>query len=224
MFIGHYAPAFAAAVLPRSARSRLNLGTLFVAAQLVDLGFFSLLILGVEHLRMVPNITVMNPMDLYYMPFTHSLVGAVVWGVAFALVIRAWRGNWAAATIGGVVVVSHWVLDLLVHRPDLTIAGAPPKLGLGLWNHPWVEIPLELAFAFGGLWFYVSRTRPSGAPGQWSPWVLATAMAVFQAINWATPQPDTITPAPPGMGWLALFAYLTMAALAWWVAQTRRLA
>ena len=219
MFIGHYAPAFIAA----TSRKLPRLGALFVAAQLVDIAFFSFLILGVEHLRLVPHATVMNAMDLYDMPWTHSLVGAIGWGVAFAVAIRLLRGSWTAGAIGGAVVVSHWLIDLLVHRPDLTLAGTPPKLGLGLWNHPWIEVPLELGFAFGGLWFFVSRTRATGASGKWSPLILAAAMAVFQAINWLTPQPDAVAPAPPATGWLGLFAYGALAALAWWVARTRTL-
>ena len=220
MFIGHYAPAFAAATSPKSPR----LGALFVAAQLVDIAFFSFLILGVEKMRMLPGATVMNGMDLYDMPWTHSLAGAIGWGVLFAIAVRLLRGSWTAGAIGGAVVVSHWLIDLLVHRPDLTLAGSPPKLGLGLWNHPWIEIPLELAFAFGGLWFFVSRTKPAGAAGKWSPWALAAGMAVLQAVNWTTPQPTEAGPAPTSTGWLGLFAYAVLAALAWWVARTRRIA
>jgi hypothetical protein len=109
--------------------------------------------------------------------------------------------------------------------PDLVLAGSAPKLGLGLWNHPWIEIPLELAFAFGGLLFFVSRTRAIGAMGKWSPWALAAGMAAFQAVNWTTTQqPREAGPAPTSTGWLGLFAYAVLALLAWWVARTRRLA
>jgi hypothetical protein len=220
MFIGHYAPAFVAATSRKSPR----LGALFVAAQLVDIAFFSFLILGIEHLRMVPGATVMNPMDLYWMPWTHSLAGAIGWGLGFVIVYRLISRSWIAGAIGGAVVVSHWLIDLLVHRPDLTLAGAAPKLGLGLWNHPWIEIPLELAFAFGGLWFFVSRTRATGASGNWSPIVLAIGMAVLQAVNWTMPQPAVTSPAPPSTGRLGILAYAILALLGWWVARTRRLA
>jgi hypothetical protein len=219
MFIGHYAPAFVAATSPKSPR----LGALFVAAQLVDIAFFAFLILGVEHMRLLPHATVMNPMDLYDMPWTHSLVGAIGWGFAFAIVVKLLRGTWTAGAIGGAVVVSHWLIDLVVHRPDLTLAGSPPKLGLGLWNHPAIEIPLELAFAFGGLWFFVSRTRPTGSAGRWWPWVLALGMAVFQLINWTAAQPPLAVAAPPETGWLGLFAYGVLAAFAWQTARTRTL-
>jgi len=224
MFIGHYAPAFVAASLPGSSRNRLSLGALFVAAQLVDIAFFSFLILGVEHLRQLPGATVMNAMDLYDMPWTHSLVGAVGWGILFALAVKALRGTWTAGIIGGAVVVSHWLIDLLVHRPDLTIAGSPPKFGLGLWNNPMIEMPLELLFAFGGLLFFVGKTRPAGATGKWSPLALAIGMAVLQWVNWTTPQPAEAGPAPASTGWLGLLAYAILAGLAWWVARTRRFA
>ena len=221
MFIGHYAPAFIAAASPKSPQNRLGLGALFVAAQLIDIAFFSFLILGVEHMRLLPGATTMNAMDLYDLPWTHSLIGAIGWGALFALAIKLLRGSWTAGAIGGAVVVSHWLLDLLVHRPDLTLIGSPPKLGLGLWNHPWIEMPLEIVFAFGGLAFFVSRTRAGGATGKWSPWALAIGMAVLQWVNWSTPQPAEAGPAPASTGWLGLFAYAILSALAWWVARTR---
>jgi len=221
MFIGHYAPAFVAATSRRSPK----LGTLFVAAQLIDISFFSLLLLDVEHLRLVPGATKMNPMDLYDMPWDHSLLGAAGWALGFALLLRLASRGWAASAIGAAVVLSHWFIDLLVHRPDLTLAGTPPALGLGLWNHPAIEIPLELLFAFGGLWWFVRRTTPTGKAGRWSPAALALGLAALQAINWLTPQPATvIEPAPASTGALGLFAYAVATLLAWWVARTRQLA
>jgi len=220
MFIGHYGPAFVAATSRRSPR----LDTLFVAAQFVDIAFFSFLLIGVEKMRQLPGATVMNGMDLYSMPYTHSLVGALCWGAAFAVAIRLTGRDWVAGLIGGAVVVSHWVIDLLVHRPDLTIAGKPPALGFGLWNHPWIEIPLELAFGFGGLAWYVSRTRPVGNAGRFSPWALAAGMAILQYVNWTMPQPEVAGPAPASTGWLGLTAYAILIALSLWVARTRRLA
>ncbi len=220
MFIGHYGPAFLAATSRRSPR----LGSLFIAAQLVDISFFSLLLLKVEHMRLVPGATKMNPMDLYDMPWDHSLLGALGWAAGFAIVMRLVRRDWTAAWIGGAVVLSHWLLDLLVHRPDLTILGRPPGIGFGLWNHPMIEMPLEILLAFGGLWWFVRRTTAIGVAGRWSPLALAVGMAVLQAINWLTPQPMmVIDPAPASTGALGLFAYAVATLLAWWVARTRQL-
>ena len=218
MFIGHYSTAFVAATVPKAPR----LGTLFVAAQLIDFGFFGFLIIGIEHMRLVPGITAMNPMDLYDMPWTHSLAGALAWSIGFGALLWLATRRLAAALLGGAVVLSHWPIDLLVHRPDLTLWGAPPKLGLGLWNHPAIEIPLELAVAYGGLLFYLRKTRASNAIGRWSPAILAIAMAGLQAFNWFGPVPDHIVDPPPvETGPLGLFAYTLLAIIAWWMARNR---
>lgn len=212
MFIGHWAPALiAAAVTTRAPR----LGTLFIAAQLVDWAFFAFLLTGTEHMRVVPGITAMNPMDLYDMPWTHSLVGSAAWAAGFALVVWLWRRDPGFALLAGGVVLSHWLLDLLVHRPDLTLAGSPPKLGLGLWNHPWIAMPLELALTFGALALYLSRTRGPVLPAM----VLGTVLIGLQAFNWFAPEPTAVTPAT---SYLAFFAYGLVTLAAWWLGKTRR--
>ena len=212
MFIGHFAPAFAAAALPKAPK----LGTLFVAAQLVDIAFFAFVPMGIEAMRVTPGTSVMNPMDLYHLPYTHSLVGALVWGLGFALILRALIGSWRAAMIGGAVVVSHWFLDLLVHVPDLTLAGSPPKLGFGLWNVPVIAMPLELGLLGAAMWFYARRTRPISKP--WLLHALGGLLLVFQAINWFGPPPEKVDASLWG---LALFAFGLFALFASWVARNR---
>jgi hypothetical protein len=211
MFIGHFAPAFvAAAVSPQSPR----LGTLFVAAQLVDWGFFTLAMFGIERSRVDPGASVMVPLDLYHMPYTHSLLGAGIWALAFLLIVMVIRRSIIAGTLAGVVVISHWFTDWLVHVPDLTLDGHPPKFGLGLWDYPWVAIPLELGLTLGAFWFYLRRTRgPVGPPA-----VLLGVMLLFQAIQWFGPAPET---AGLLLNLQALLAFAIMTALAVWVGENR---
>jgi membrane-bound metal-dependent hydrolase YbcI (DUF457 family) len=212
MFIGHFAPALVAATRPRAA----GLGTLFVAAQLVDIGFAALLIPGIEAMRIVPGITAMNPMDLYHMPYTHSLLGALLWGAVFGVLVWIATRRRAAAIGAALVVVSHWLLDLLVHIPDLTLFGAPPKLGLGLWNHPLIEMPLEIALTGGALLYYAVRTRaPSGHKRLW---VLAALLVLVQAIDWFGPKDPAYSLAIPAT---MLFAYALLALAAWWAGRDR---
>ena len=218
MFIGHYAPAFAAAASCRAPR----LGALFVAAQLVDLAFFVFVLSGVEHMRETPGFTVMNSGDFYDMRFTHSLIGALGFAAAFAIVARLRRVTWAAAWIGAAVVASHWLLDLLVHAPDLTIAGVGRRYGFALWNRPTIEMPLELSLTFGALTFYAARTSARNWFGHLSLSLLAIALVAVQLVNWLSPQPTIVLdPIPPSIPLTALFAYAVLAALAWWVAATR---
>ncbi len=211
MFIGHFAPAFvAAAVSPE----RPRLGTMFVAAQLVDWGFFTLALFGIENMRVDPAASVMVPFDLYDMPYTHSAIGTAIWAAAFFGIVAIWQRSWRIGLLAGIVVLSHWLCDLIVHVPDLTIDGTPPKLGLGLWNMPWVAIPLELAFVFGALAFYLRRTRGPAGP----PLVLGGVMLLFQLVNWFAPHPES---AGPFLYLQALFAFAVLTALAAWVGENR---
>lgn len=211
MFIGHFAPALAAAaVSPRAPK----LGTLFVAAQLVDWAFFVLALAGVEKMRLVPGITVMVPFDLYHMPYSHSLLGTSVAAVIFGLIVFSWQRDGGAGFLAGMVVMSHWLLDFLVHRPDLTLAGSPPMLGLSLWNYPWVEIPLELGITIGAFYWYMRRTRGPVGP----PLILLAALLVMQAVSWFGPPPQQAGVALY-ISALAAFALITL--LARWAGTIR---
>lgn len=211
MFIGHWAPALAAAAASKRAPS---LGKLFIAGQLVDWGFMIFAAVGIERMRIEPGITAMNPLDLYYMPYTHSLLGSLVWGLAFALVLLMLRQGMAAALIGGAVVVSHWFVDLLVHRPDLTWAGGDYKMGFGLWDVPWAAITLELALIGAAFWWYLRRTKGPIVP----PFVLLALLLAMQSVNWFGPQPEEA-----GLGFylLALASFALAALVAAWVGSTR---
>jgi hypothetical protein len=212
MFIGHWAPAMVAA----THKNAPSLPVLFIAAQLVDWAFFLFLVFGVEAMRVTPGISAMNPMDLYHMPYTHSLLGSAAWAAGFSALIFAASRSRTAAIIGGLVVLSHWLLDLLVHVPDLTIAGGPPKLGFGLWNYPIIEMPLELLLTFGALWFYANRFKPKTAPLI----TLGAVMLALQAFNWFGPvEPDVTT----GTSLLALFAYGLVTIASWWVHRSARM-
>jgi hypothetical protein len=201
MFIGHYSAAFLAAAHPKAPR----LGTLMIGAQLVDIAFFAFSLVGIENMRISPGATVMNPMDLYDMPFTHSLLGSLGWAIGFALIVRSQCRNWTPALIGGAVVMSHWFLDLLVHAPDLTLVGSSPKLGFGLWNHPFIEMPLEIGLVIGSAWLFAQDRKPAQRPLL----ILIGALLVVQVYNWFGPEPKVMDISLP------ISALLAFAILVW---------
>lgn len=212
MFIGHFAPAFiAAAVSPE----RPRLGLMFVAAQLVDWAFFVLTLVGAERMRIVdPPASVMMPIDYYHMPYTHSMIGTAIFAAALLGLVALQRRELRVGVLAGLVVLSHWLLDWLVHVPDLTVDGTPPKLGLGLWDFPWVAIPLELALTLGALAFYMRRTRgPAGPPA-----ILIGLMLLLQAVSWFGPHPET---AGAFFAFQALVAFGILTGLATWVGENR---
>ena len=156
MFVGHYGVAFAV----KTPRNNIALWVLFVAVQLLDFLWAPFVLLGIEKVRFVPGITATNALDLYYMPYTHSLIGALFWSaVAFAIYKIGWRNiaSNSAASLVGVAVFSHWLLDLIVHRPDLPIYDNTFKVGFGLWNYRGIEFVLEIGILLIGTVLYLKR-------------------------------------------------------------------
>ncbi len=218
MFIGHYGVSLAVKRL----RPSLSLGGLFLAAQLLDVLFCVFILLGVEKLRIVPGFTAYNPYDLYFMPYTHSLLGALLWAGAAALaVLLLWRAPAAAAALAGLAVFSHFVLDVPVHTPDLPLAAESTfKLGLSLWNYRFVALALELACLGAGLALYLSTSRPRTPSGRW---LALGASAFLLALTCATPFLPP-PPSPAAFAVQALGSYLALAALAVWLDRSRTLA
>lgn len=211
MFIGHFAPAFVAAATYSKGP---KLATYFVAAQLVDWGFFILAMVGVEKMRIEPGATTMVPFDLYHLPYTHSLLGAGIWASVFGIVIAIWHRDTIAGLLTACVVASHWVLDWVTHRPDLTLSGSGETYGLGLWNYPEIAMPLEIGIVLAAFLFYIKRSRGPIA----QPLILLIVLFAFQAINWFGPQP---TQAGLFLYIEALFAFAILTLLAMWVGKNR---
>jgi len=215
MFVGHYGPSFAI----KSLRPAIPLWQLFIAVQLVDVVWAVLVLLGVEKVRIVPGITASNPLDLYYMPYTHSLVAAIFWSVAVALVswLLSRVTTRSAAVWIGVAVFSHWILDFVVHRPDLPLYDDTLKVGLGLWNYPVVALSLEAALLFGGMILYLRVTTPINAIGRVGPPLFGAVMLAIQSYIFFGPPP--VSPAAAAI--TALVSYVLFAVLAEWLARQR---
>jgi hypothetical protein len=207
MFVGHYGPSFAA----HTVEKRLPLWLLFVAVQFVDVLWAIFVLLGVEKVRIVPGITAASPLDLYYMPYTHSLVGALGWSAFAAIVCQLFprlRGLRTGLVLGA-AVFSHWILDLIVHRPDLTLYGSVYKMGFGLWNYRVLSFILEMAVLFGGGWIYSKTVSRRG-----KVWAFLIVLAILQFVGtFAFPPPSS----DRSEAMMALFFYVLLAAVAGWV-------
>jgi hypothetical protein len=159
MFVGHYGVAFAV----KTEQNKIPLWVLFVAVMFFDYLWATFVLLGIEKLRIVPGFTAGSMLDAYYMPYSHSLIAALVWsGLAAAIYKTAWRTT--GASLVGLAVVSHWVLDFIAHPHDLAIYDDTWKVGLGFWNYRAAVFGLEIAILAAGLVLYlkrnvISRTR-----------------------------------------------------------------
>ena len=213
MFIGHHAVGFAA----KRWAPRTSLGTLFVAATLLDLLWPISVILGIEHLTFAAHpATPFLRFEFVYYPWTHSLLMALVWSAAFALLYWIVTRYAAGAVVAGIAVLSHWVLDWITHVPDLALWPGGPKAGLGLWKSTGATFAVEVLLLAAGVYLYVRATRPRRRRGT----VLLVVVVAFLVVFYF----GSIASAPPpdekAIGWGGLIGWpLTL--LPWWIDRNR---
>ena len=188
MFLGHFGVGLAAKPLAPKA----SLGTLFLAAQLIDLLWPTLLMLGLERVRIAPGNTLVTPLDFEHYPISHSLAAVLVWALAFGVLYQLMRRYPRGAIVAGALVVSHWLLDLLMHRPDLPLYPGSARFGLGLWNSMAATLVLELALFSAGLWLYLRATRALDRTGNWALWALVAFLLLIFAGNLFGPPPERV--------------------------------
>ena len=211
MFIGHYGVSLAA----KRYNPRLSLAALFLAVQVLDVVFSVLVFAGIEKMRIVHGFTAFNPYDLYFMPYSHSLLGALACSAIFAIgYLVVARGDatgrrLAAAAVLAAAVVSHFLLDVPMHTPDLPLGpgAGSPKIGLGLWNHPLAAIGAELAVLVAGGLVYLRATRPRSRGA-------AVATAAFGLVLLALTVATPFMPDPPSARFFAVQALVSYALLA----------
>jgi hypothetical protein len=165
MFVGHYSVAFAA----KSERNKISLWVLFVAVQFLDYIWATLVLFGIEKLRVIKGFTAGSMLDSYFHPYSHSLIAAIAWACVAGLAYKIFCSRHGclyrkyAALIVGVAVFSHWILDFLAHPRDLPIYDNRWKVGFGLWNYRGPEFALEIAMLAGGIILYLARNAMSKA-------------------------------------------------------------
>ncbi len=205
MFIGHFAFAFGA----KKFAPQVSLGILFLACQLADIIWPNLVLLGIEKLEIVPGITVITPLKFLHYPYSHSLIALALWSAIFAVFYALLRRSGTkAAIVIALLVLSHWVLDVLTHRPDMPITLSDSSvIGLGLWNYPVVAVPFELLLFGAGVWLYNLHTRALDRQGSIGFWALILFLLVVYAANLLGPPP----PSPAAVAWSAQALWILVA-------------
>jgi ABC-type phosphate transport system permease subunit len=206
MFIGHYGLALGVKALVPA----LPLSGVMLSTQLIDVAWASLILTGVEKMRLTRGFTATNDLDLYYFPYSHGLltslvgsllVGLLTWFLAPGLGV-------GAAVVMGAVYWSHWWLDLLVHPRDLPLFADRYKVGFGLWNYRSLTLVIELALLVGGAALYMA-TLPANGGMFWFVAGLSLALAALHINSIFGPPPASVR----GFATEALTAYLVIAAI-----------
>ena len=211
MFIGHYGVSLAAKPL----RPRVPLWVWFIAVQWMDVVWSILVLLGIEKLRIVPGFTEANALDLYYMPYTHGLPGSIALSLLLGAIVAAFVSDKRATTLFLVAAASfsHWVLDLIVHVPDLPLHDNTAKVGFSLWRVVGLSFPLELICLGVGAWLYARSATFEGTKGRFLYWSFVIVLAALQVYANFGPPPST----PEAMAITALAFYVALSLLAAWV-------
>lgn len=208
MFLGHYGAAFAA----KKWAPKVSLGLLVLAAVWLDLLWSLFLILHWEDVTISTGITKVIPFDFTNYALSHSLVMALAWGVVFWMVSLILTNNQKTSLILGGLVVAHWFLNVITHRPDLYLLpdGNPMGMrwGLGLWNSIPGTILVEAVLFGAGVWLYVKSTKSIGIKGQLFFWGLCGALAAaFAAIFFM--------PIPKAPIWVAIEGQIQLVFVVW---------
>ena len=215
MFVGHFGLALAA----KRVAPGTSLGTTILAAQWADGIWPIFVLLGVERVAIVPGVTRVTPLDFTSYPYSHGLVADAGWALAFALVYGTLRRNWRGAAWLAALVLSHWVLDVVAHRPDMPTWPGGPKLGLGLWNSLPGTLLVEFVLFGVGAWLYATSTTPRDRLGK----ALLAAFVVVLAVLYLA---ATFGPPPPSVDALAFTGLAGWLLVAWgyWIDRHRALA
>ena len=188
MFIGHFGTGLAA----KKIDDKPSLGTLFFAAQFVDLIWPIFILAGIEKVKIEPGNTLFTPLNFIYYPFSHSLLGAIFWALLFGAVYYLFKRNIKTSVLLGFLVAGHWILDFISHRADLPLVPwSNFKVGLGLWNSLPLTIILEGIIFCAGAWLYISYARENNRTGFLRIWGLLIFLIVIYINNiFSKPPPN----------------------------------
>ncbi|MDO8299932.1 metal-dependent hydrolase [Lacisediminimonas sp.] len=214
MFIGHFGLAFGA----KATAPKVSLGSLFLAAQFIDLLWPTLLLLGIERVEINTRISQGPPLDFVHYPISHSLLMVLVWAALVGVVHYRFRHNLRGALVLAAAVISHWILDSIVHYPDLPLyPGSAQLAGLGIWSSPVASMAIELGIFAVGLYLYLRSTKSIDHTGKWALWALVGFLVLVHVANAFGPPP----PGTAALVWVGQAQWL-LVAWAYWVDRHRR--
>ena len=208
MFIGHFAVGLAA----KRVAPTLSLATLFAAAQLADILWPFFLAAGLEQVQVTDNPNPLLRLVFISYPYSHSLVFLIIWGALLGFAWRARTRSPNAAAVLVLLVVSHWILDFVTHRPDMPLYPGSAKVGLGLWESPLLTVAIEIPLYLAGVVIYAGNTRARDRIGSWGFWALAVFLLILYVASFTGPPPPSL----PALYGSVIASSLLLLAWSWW--------
>lgn len=206
MFIGHFAVGLASKKISQLP----SLAIMFIAVQFLDLIWPIFVLLGIETFEIQEGITKLTPLNFTHYPYSHSLMMSIIWGVLFGLLYFLFTKQKLNSILMVGLVFSHWILDLITHRPDLQLTPfSDYKVGLGLWNYPIAEVILEVGLFLIGAYLYYNYVRPKR---KIAFFLLLAFLLIIHIMNLLGPPPPSIE----AVAWSANLMWIIVL-WAWWI-------
>jgi len=214
MFIGHFGVGLAA----KKVATKTSLGTLFLATQFIDLLWPLFLIFGIEQVKIDPGNTAFTPFDFVLYPYSHSLIAVLFWSLIFGSIYFLIKKDLKTSIWLGVLVLSHWILDFITHRPDLPllIGSNSPMVGLGIWNSVIATILIEGGIFILGVYLFIKITKARNKIGIYSFWSLIIFLILIYGMNLLGPPPESVD----AIGYVGLSQWLIIA-WGYWIGKNR---
>jgi len=214
MFIGHFGVGLAA----KKVATKTSLGTLFLATQFIDLLWPLFLIFGIEQVKIDPGNTAFTPFDFVLYPYSHSLIAVLFWSLIFGSIYFLIKKDLKTSIWLGVLVLSHWILDFITHRPDLPllIGSNSPMVGLGIWNSVIATILIEGGIFILGVYLFIKITKARNKIGFYSFWSLIIFLILIYGMNLLGPPPESVD----AIGYVGLSQWLIIA-WGYWIGKNR---
>ncbi len=214
MFIGHFGVGLAA----KKVVTKPSLGTLFLASQFIDLLWPFFLIFGIERVKIDPGNTAFTPFDFTFYPYSHSLIAVLIWVLIFSTIYFLIKKDLKTSTWLGVLVLSHWILDFITHRPDLPIliGKNSPMVGLGIWNSIITTIVIEGGIFILGVYLFINITKAKNKTGSYSLWSLIIFLILIYIMNLFGPTPESVD----AIGYVGLSQWLIIL-WGYWISKNR---
>ena len=214
MFIGHFGVGLAA----KKVATKTSLGTLFLATQFIDLLWPLFLIFGIEQVKIDPGNTAFTPFDFVLYPYSHSLIAVLFWSLIFGSIYFLIKKDLKTSIWLGVLVLSHWILDFITHRPDLPllIGSSSPMVGLGIWNSVIATILIEGGIFILGVYLFIKITKARNKIGFYSFWSLIIFLILIYGMNLLGPPPESVD----AIGYVGLSQWLIIA-WGYWIGKNR---
>ncbi len=197
---------------------KTNLAWFFASVLFLDLLLWTFILLGIERVIVPPEFEKLHYLKFFF-PYSHSLISTVAWSLLVYVAAEIITKRQLTAVLLGAGVLSHYFFDVIVHIPELTIFGDNSAvIGLGLWNHIYIALLVELAIYLAGLFIYLKETHGVGFGGKYGMYIFSVVLVAAAFVS------QVLSPKPQNgneVAGSALLSVILVILISYWLDRKR---